>query len=289
MKGWLVVNSFIDSAKFNGLYELLQEAAKKQNVELKLLKGSQLIDIIGAPKEKSALPEFAIFWDKDVMLARELENAGVRLFNSADAIEACDNKAITYQRLARAGVKIPKTIIAPKTFEGLGYTDLGFLKTAIEKLGLPLVIKEVYGSFGQQVYLAATEDEAVAVIQKICHKDFVLQEFIATSRGKDVRINVVGQQVTASMLRYNDNDFRSNISNGGNMKPYTPSTEQEALALAAAKALGLDFAGVDVMFGQDNEPIICEVNSNPQFKSTLECTGVNLADNIIKHIISELK
>lgn len=289
MKGWLVVNSFIDSAKFNGLYELLQEAAKKQNVELKLLKGSQLIDIIGAPKEKSALPEFAIFWDKDVMLARELENAGVRLFNSADAIEACDNKAITYQRLARVGVKIPKTIIAPKTFEGLGYTDLGFLKTAIEKLGLPLVIKEVYGSFGQQVYLAATEDEAVAVIQKICHKDFVLQEFIATSRGKDVRINVVGQQVTASMLRYNDNDFRSNISNGGNMKPYTPSTEQEALALAAAKALGLDFAGVDVMFGQDNEPIICEVNSNPQFKSTLECTGVNLADNIIKHIISELK
>lgn len=289
MKGWLVVNSFIDSAKFNGLYELLQEAAKKQNVELKLLKGSQLIDIIGAPKEKSALPEFAIFWDKDVMLARELENAGVRLFNSADAIEACDNKAITYQRLARAGVKIPKTIIAPKTFEGLGYTDLGFLKTAIEKLGLPLVIKEVYGSFGQQVYLAATEDEAVAVIQKIGHKDFVLQEFIATSRGKDVRINVVGQQVTASMLRYNDNDFRSNISNGGNMKPYTPSTEQEALALAAAKALGLDFAGVDVMFGQDNEPIICEVNSNPQFKSTLECTGVNLADNIIKHIISELK
>lgn len=289
MKGWLVVNSFIDSAKFNGLYELLQEAAKKQNVELKLLKGSQLIDIIGAPKEKSALPEFAIFWDKDVMLARELENAGVRLFNSADAIEACDNKAITYQRLARAGVKIPKTIIAPKTFEGLGYTDLGFLKTAIEKLGLPLVIKEVYGSFGQQVYLAATEDEAVAVIQKICHKDCVLQEFIATSRGKDVRINVVGQQVTASMLRYNDNDFRSNISNGGNMKPYTPSTEQEALALAAAKALGLDFAGVDVMFGQDNEPIICEVNSNPQFKSTLECTGVNLADNIIKHIISELK
>lgn len=289
MKGWLVVNSFIDSAKFNGLYELLQEAAKKQNVELKLLKGSQLIDIIGAPKQKSALPEFAIFWDKDVMLARELENAGVRLFNSADAIEACDNKAITYQRLARAGVKIPKTIIAPKTFEGLGYTDLGFLKTAIEKLGLPLVIKEVYGSFGQQVYLAATEDEAVAVIQKICHKDFVLQEFIATSRGKDVRINVVGQQVTASMLRYNDNDFRSNISNGGNMKPYTPSTEQEALALAAAKALGLDFAGVDVMFGQDNEPIICEVNSNPQFKSTLKCTGVNLADNIIKHIISELK
>lgn len=289
MKGWLVVNSFIDSAKFNGLYELLQEAAKKQNVELKLLKGSQLIDIIGAPKEKSALPEFAIFWDKDVMLARELENAGVRLFNSADAIEACDNKAITYQRLARAGVKIPKTIIAPKTFEGLGYTDSGFLKTAIEKLCLPLVIKEFYGSFGQQVYLAATEDEAVAVIQKIGHKDFVLQEFIATSRGKDVRINVVGQQVTASMLRYNDNDFRSNISNGGNMKPYTPSPEQEALALAAAKALGLDFAGVDVMFGQDNEPIICEVNSNPQFKSTLECTGVNLADNIIKHIISELK
>ena len=93
----------------------------------------------------------------------------------------------------------------------------------------------------------------------------------------------------ASMLRYNDNDFRSNISNGGSMRCYIASEEQKALAIASVEALKLDFAGVDIMFGPNEEPIVCEVNSNPHFKSTLDCTGVNLADDIIKHIVKELK
>lgn len=289
MKGWLIVNSFVDSEKFNELYSLLLESAKKQNVSLELLKGSELINIVGCDFTDKPLPDFVIFWDKDINLAKALENMGLRLFNSSDAINYCDDKAKTYIQLSKAGIRIPKTITAPKTYEGLGYTDFTFLQIAIQKLGLPLVIKESFGSFGQQVYLANTEDEAKKIIKTIGHKDFVLQEFISTSCGKDVRLNVVGQQVAASMLRYNDNDFRSNISNGGNMKCYTPSEEQQLLAIASAKALNLDFAGVDIMFGPDNLPIVCEVNSNPHFKSTLDCTGINLADNIIEYIVRELK
>lgn len=289
MKGWLIVNSFVDSEKFNELYSLLLESAKKQNVSLELLKGSELINIVGCDFTDKPLPDFVIFWDKDINLAKALENMGLRLFNSSDAINYCDDKAKTYIQLSKAGIRIPKTITAPKTYEGLGYTDFTFLQIAIQKLGLPLVIKESFGSFGQQVYLANTEDEAKKIIKTIGHKDFVLQEFISTSCGKDVRLNVVGQQVSASMLRYNDNDFRSNISNGGNMKCYTPSEEQQLLAIASAKALNLDFAGVDIMFGPDNVPIVCEVNSNPHFKSTLDCTGINLADNIIEYIVRELK
>ncbi|MBR5157402.1 MAG: RimK family alpha-L-glutamate ligase [Clostridia bacterium] len=289
MNGWLIVNSFMDSDKFKEIYTLLLEAAKAKGISLKLLKSCEITDIVGSSFSGYTLPDFAIFWDKDVMLAQQLENAGLKLFNSADAIYACDNKAQTYISLAKAGIRIPKTIIAPKTFEGIGYNDFDFLKNAIDRLGLPIIIKEAYGSFGQQVFLANTLDEAKEIIKKIGHKEFVFQKFIKNSCGKDVRINVVGGKVVASMLRYNDNDFRSNITNGGNMKPFNPSDAQNQLAVAAAKALNSDFAGVDILFGPDDAPVVCEVNSNPHFKSTLECTGVNLAEHIINYIAEELK
>ena len=114
-----------------------------------------------------------------------------------------------------------------------------------------------------------------------------MQEFVASSKGKDIRINVVGNKAVVSMLRENDNDFRSNISSGGHGEKYEPKPEYLDLAVKAAQALSLDFAGVDVLFGEDG-PIICEVNSNPQFASTLKATGVNLADYIVEYILSHL-
>ena len=192
-----------------------------------------------------------------------------------------------YQALQEAGVRIPKTYIAPKTFEGLNYSDRSFLKVVAKEIGYPMVIKEAYGSFGEQVYLASDEESANRLIDQIGYKDFLMQEFIASSKGRDIRINVVGDNAIVSMLRENNNDFRSNISNGGKGSLYEPSQEYIGLAVKAAKALGLDFAGVDVMFGEDG-PIICEVNSNPQFASTLRATGVNLADYIADYILKNL-
>ncbi len=288
MKGWLVVNAFLDSEKFKGIYSLLLESAKLHNISLELFTTAQLTDVIGEGFRGNTLPDFAVFWDKDVCLARSLEEAGVRLFNCAAAIEACDNKALTSLVLSKACVRIPKTIIAPKTFEGVGYSSFDFLDTAIERLGLPLVIKESFGSFGMQVYLADTREEAVEIIKTLGHKDFIMQEFVAASRGRDLRINVVGDKVVASIYRYNEGDFRSNLTIGGKMKPYTATPAQAQLALSACKALQLDFAGVDVLFGENDEPIICEVNSNTHFKTTLECTGVNLADSIMEYIARKM-
>ncbi|MBQ7039241.1 MAG: RimK family alpha-L-glutamate ligase [Clostridia bacterium] len=289
MQGFLVVNAFFGLKKFDELYGLLQDAAKKQGISLKLVKTDELVVHAGCGFSGIELPRFAIFWDKDIYLAKMLENAGVRLFNSSDAIEICDNKAKTHIRLSEKNISVPETVIAPKTFEGLGYTNLSFLERAIDTLGLPLVIKEAYGSFGQQVYLAKTRAEAEKIVEKIGHKDFIMQKFVASSVGRDIRINVVGDKVVASMLRINENDFRSNISNGGTALSYNPTDAQKNMAIRASKAAGLDFAGVDVMFGENNEPIICEVNSNPHFKSTLDATGINLAEHIMEHIREEMK
>ena len=282
MRGWLIVNSFMNTDKFNSLYEMLSVAFKKYNVSLEIKKASDISIEIGANIENK--PDFAIFWDKDIYLAERLEKSGVRLFNNKRAVMLCDNKILMYQALQESGVKIPKTFVAPKTFEGLNYNNRSFLDKVIKEIGFPMVVKEAYGSFGEQVYLASDLESLNKIIDSIGYKDFLIQEFVTYSKGKDVRINVVGDKAIVSMLRENDNDFRSNISSGGHGSLYQPSKEFIDLALKATKALGLDFAGVDVMFDKDG-PIICEANSNPQFASTLKATGVNLADYIADYII----
>lgn len=285
MKGWLIVNSFMNSDKFVNLYEMLSLAFKNRGVDLQIKRATDISLRVGDLLLDK--PDFAIFWDKDIYLAERLENNNVRLFNSKRAVMLCDNKVLMYQALAQAGIKIPKTFIAPKTFEGLGYTNDLFLKQVAEEIGYPMVIKEAYGSFGEQVYLANDEEEAQNIISSIGYKDFLLQEYIASSKGRDIRINIVGDKAIVSMLRENKDDFRSNISSGGTGQMFHPERNYVDLAIKASKALGLDFSGVDVMFGKSG-PVICEINSNPQFASTLKYTGVNLADFIADYIIKSL-
>ena len=291
MRGYLIVNGFLRTQKFERLYALLQNAAKKRGIELEIRTGDGILHDLQtdkAYKNASDFPDFALFWDKDVYLAKRLEGLGVPLFNNARAVELCDNKLLTALALTERGIKMPKTVFAPKTFEGIGYNDLAFLTEAEKTLGYPMVIKEAYGSFGAQVYLATGRAEAEAIVQKIGHKDFLMQEFIACSRGKDVRVNVVGGVATCAILRENPLDFRSNISGGGKASAYALTDEQKKIAVAACEAVGADFAGVDVLFGAGNKPLVCEVNSNPQFESTLTATGVDLSEYIFDYVVKKL-
>ena len=114
--------------------------------------------------EKAILPDFALFFDKDIRLALQLEMLGLRLFNSAKAIKVCDDKTLTYLMLKPAGLPMPETILCPQTFPELGYGDMSFIDTVAESLSYPFVIKEGCGSFGQQVYLAGGQEEARAIL-----------------------------------------------------------------------------------------------------------------------------
>lgn len=284
MKAWLIVNGFLDSTKFTDLYGYLSRSAKKHGVTLEIKSSDSLVCKTDEEIRQEAL-DLVLFWDKDVHLAARLEKIGLKLYNSAKAIEICDNKALTYLAL-EGKVATPKTVIAPKTFEGVGYTTLDFVENATRVLGLPMIIKESYGSFGAQVYLAKTLNEAKATVAKIAHREFIMQEFILESEGRDVRVNVVGGRVVSAMERYNENDFRSNITNGGSMRKIALSKEMEKAAIRACDAIGLDFAGVDILFGK-NGPIVCEVNSNPHFKSSLECTGVDMSEEIMSYVTEQ--
>ena len=175
MKAWLVINSFMDNQKFKNLYELLSLAFKKHNVSLEIKTGSDISLEVGAKIGNK--PDFAIFWDKDIYLAERLEKQGVRLFNSARSVLLCDNKILMYQELADKGVRIPRTFIAPTTFEGLSYSKRDFLNKVIDEIGFPIIVKEAYGSFGEQVYLANDKESLNKIVDSLGYKDFLLQEF----------------------------------------------------------------------------------------------------------------
>jgi len=280
MRGWLVFNGFLQSEKFDELYAYLGRAAKGEGIELH---GKRSTELFGVQITDFDRPDFVLFWDKDYVLAKHLEGAGLRLFNNAEGMRLCDDKSLTYLAL-EGRVRMPKTLIAPKTFEGVGYTDRAFLSLAAEELSFPMVVKECFGSFGRQVYLVHSLAELNTLVDGMGGKPFLMQEYIASSAGRDVRLNVVGGEVVSAMYRENPNDFRSNVTGGGTGKAYTPTAAQAELAVKACECLGLDFAGVDVMFGKGGEPILCEVNSNPHFKSTYDCTGKDMSVSILRHI-----
>lgn len=288
--GWLIVNSYYNPAKFNSLYRLLQESAEKAGLHLTKWTSAERPTVIGS-KAREPKPSFVLFWDKDVLLARAMELSGLWLFNSARAIELADDKAASALKLAEAGIPIPDTIPAPTCFPGCK-RDPASAEQAAKILGWPLVIKENKGSFGQQVYLANNVNEAGRILAHIGEHDCVFQRFVADSRGRDLRITVVGGKAICAMERHSASkeEFRSNIGAGGTATARAISELEEKLALDAANALGLDFAGVDILLGrEENERYVCEVNSNPQLQSTIDCCGINPATNIMWHIRNRLK
>lgn len=290
MTGWLVVNEFLQSNKFNEIHSWLLDAAKKQGISLQLKTNAELLIDLQKQPEMKFYQDFVLFWDKDVRLASYLEYMGYPVFNSAKAIRICDDKSLTHLTLMSQSIRMPHTIIAPMTFNNIGYTNHNFLNEVSERLGFPMVVKECFGSFGQQVYLVKSMEELKDTLLKTGAKPVLFQEYISESFGRDIRLQVVGNKVIAGMYRYSENgDFRANITNGGKMRSYTPTYEQIELALSCCKCIGLDFAGVDILFGENDEPIVCEVNSNAHFKNIYECTGVNAADAIITHIKKSLQ
>ena len=140
-----------------------------------------------------------------------------------------------------------------------------------------------------QVYLIKDKEEFIKKVTELNKRnvDFIMQENIKSSYGKDIRVNIIGNKVIGAMLRESDKDFRANISQGGKGKLINLTTEQEEIALKAHKVLGLDFSGVDLLFGEDNKPILCEVNSNLNFLSFEELWGKSFGAEILKYILEE--
>ncbi len=293
MIGWVIYNGNLQSKKIEDLVEHLIKKGKEKDLDLIAVKNNDIIiaiDTIGNPIIRHIrydyLPDFVISWDKDINLLSHFESIGIRVYNNSKAILECDNKILMHKRLLHSGIRMPKTIIAPMVYSNSDIHDFDVYNEIINELKLPIIVKEAYGSFGMQVYKADTKEELLDIVKKLKSTEHIFQEYISESKGRDIRINIVNNEVVASMMRKSETDFRANITSGGKAFNYTPTEEEKELALKASKILNLDFSGVDILFS--DTPILCEVNSNPHFKSILDCTGIDISDYILDFIKDDL-
>lgn len=284
---WVVYNGSLTNDKFKDQAVLIKEAAERAGIVAILKKNYEVMMDLSCAFETQ--PDFIVFLDKDILLAKYLKNKGIRIFNDPDVIATCDNKAYQYLQLAKHEIPMPRTIVAPKVYPTFTIEKSGYYEGVLKALGLPMIIKEGHGSFGMRVYLIETEDEFYKKVDSLRGVDYIFQEFITSSRGRDIRVNIVGGEIVASMYRHSEIDFRANITNGGTAEVVTLTDPQANLAIEAAKAVGAEFAGVDLLFGPNDEPLVCEVNAAAHIRNIYNVTGINVADAMIQYILREIK
>ncbi len=210
-------------------------------------------------------------------ILRQFEMMGVYSLNESTSITRSRDKLRCLQILSRSGIGLPVTSYAHST-------------KMSEKLikmvgGAPCVIKLIEGTQGKGVILAETHKAAESVIDgfRQMKAHFLVQEFIKESNGCDIRAFVVGDKVVASMMRKaRDGEFRSNLHRGGTAIPVEISEEEAELAVNAAKALGLNVAGVDLLRSWRG-PLVLEVNSSPGLQGIETSTGLDIATMIIEY------
>lgn len=218
-------------------------------------------------------------------IVRQLEMQGVYTASSSIAINRSRDKLRSMQLLAKAGVGIPKTVFSRNTAD---------IDDLIEKIGgTPVIIKLASGTHGNGVVLAESKKAARSVLQALyLHNEdgtnILLQEFIAESAGTDIRAFVVGGRVVASYQRKSlDDEFRSNLHKGGEGTVVKLTDEEKKMAVKAAKAMGLNIAGVDMM-RSDRGALVLEVNASPGF-GIEKVTGRNVALPIIEYVEQNAK
>ncbi|GAB3945875.1 30S ribosomal protein S6--L-glutamate ligase [Spirosoma harenae] len=223
--------------------------------------------------------------DYGCAVVRQFEMMNVFTTGKSQAIMRSRNKLRSLQVLSKAGVGLPKTMFANHPKNG----DV----TQLIKLvgGPPVVIKLLEGTQGIGVVLAETTKTAKSTIEAFygLKKNVLVQEFIAEAKGADIRAFVVGGKVVGAIKRQGlDGEFRSNIHRGGNAIPVELSQDEHWTAIAAARALGLKVAGVD-MIASNRGPLVLEVNSSPGLEGIETATGIDVAAHIITYIEEKIK
>jgi ribosomal protein S6--L-glutamate ligase len=213
-------------------------------------------------------------------IVRQFEIQGVFTTTSSISIVRSRDKLRSIQLLSRAGIGIPKTIFSR------GFADIDDVMEVLG--GPPIIIKLARGTHGRGVVLAESRKAARSVLQGFYLMDddgtnILLQEYIEESAGTDIRAFVVGSQVVASMKRQSLNDdFRSNLHQGGEGTVIKLTDEEEKVAIKAARAMGLSICGVDMM-RSNRGPLVLEVNSSPGF-GIEQVTGRNVGEKIIDYV-----
>jgi ribosomal protein S6--L-glutamate ligase len=214
---------------------------------------------------------------------RQFEMGGAFAVNESVAISRSRDKLRSLQIMAKKGIGLPVT----------GFANSTRMTDDLLKLvgGAPCVIKLLEGTQGKGVVLAENQKAAESVIDLVSgtKSNFLVQQFIKEANGSDIRCFVIGDKVVASMMRTGaEGDFRSNLHRGGTAKVIKISPEERISAVRAAKAMGLNIAGVDILRSSQG-PLVLEVNSSPGLCGIETSTKKDIAGMIIDFISSHIE
>lgn len=294
MNGWILYrenDSEIVSERFE--VDRIVESAKEHGIELTVLKPEQFDLLVTSQNRRSItidgevtnLPDFVLprmgagttYFTLAVI--RHIERLGVPCINSSHPIEIVKDKLYTHQILAENNLPVPKTMLA-KFPVNIDYVD--------KNIGFPAVIKTISGTQGRGVFLASSKKEFENIMGLIevtnAKVNIIIQEFIADSHGKDLRVLVIGGRAIACMKREAQGEtFKANVSSGGIPSNYDLTPEIEWLATEACRVTGLDIAGVDLLFDGEHYKI-CEINSAPGFRGLESCCDIDVASEIFQYL-----
>ncbi|MFL2870769.1 MAG: RimK family alpha-L-glutamate ligase [Pirellulaceae bacterium] len=206
-------------------------------------------------------------------LGAHYRNGGV-VINSPRSLEAAIDKYLSLQRLAEAEIPIPRTIACQTVEQAMN---------AFHDLGRRTVVKPLFGGEGRGITFVDDEDIALRVFKTLSQMNLViyLQEFIP-HEGFDLRILVIGDQ-TFCIKRENKNDWRTNISRGATAARVSPPKSTIELAVRAAKTLGVDVAGVDILTAPSEQPVVIEVNAVPGWMGLAKTLEIDIARSVLEY------
>jgi [lysine-biosynthesis-protein LysW]--L-2-aminoadipate ligase len=259
------------------------EAAKKKNIELIIHNVDEIVfDTFtnSETKFESVILQRVMSYFKSMHITALLEKADTKVVNSFNAALICGNKLLTSITLSKAGVPTPKTLVA--------FTEESSLK-ALEKVGYPAILKPVVGSWGRLIAPLKDFDSARAILETRefmypLYQVFYIQEMMQ-SLIRDIRCFVIGEHAVAAIYRYSaPGEWRTNVARGGRAEVCPITSEIEDLAVKAAKAVGGEAVGVDMM-ESPNGLVVHEVNYTTEFKATTESTGIDIAGLVLDFLV----
>lgn len=237
-------------------------------------RGGEVVDKLDAviPRIEPSITFFG------TAVLRQFEMAGVYPLNNSMSVLRARDKLRSLQILSKDGLPMPITGFAhsPQDTEDV-IKSVG---------GAPLVIKLVESTEGVGVVLAETKSAAVSVISafKQLNANILVQEFIKESAGRDIRCFVLGNKVVASMERIaQEGEFRANYHLGAEVRSIKITPEERSMAVRAAKAMGLEIAGVDLLRSKHG-PLVLEINASPGLEGIEKATGKDIAGLIIEYV-----
>ena len=215
-----------------------------------------------------------------VDVLHRLQNTGVQVINSPLAIERTVDKYYTSTLLEDAGLPTPRTVVTEQFDQALA---------AFHWLGGDVVVKPLFGSEGRGMVRVSDPDTAYRVLRALELGRYVyyLQEFVPHG-SEDIRVFVVGQQVVSAMLRQGQS-WNTNIAQGARAIPLAPDTSLSAMACQAARALGADYAGVDILATQGGGYTVIEVNGIPAWQGLQEVSRVDIAERLVDYALGRVR